>query len=105
MNQSRSDRRKKQQRKNRVQLMRMARNTFFFAVLAIAATGIYLIVDKYSQQSSGNQGTPTDTIPEHTTKPQPPRKPIATLVPTNEPTVKLTFAGDIMMSGKVETLL
>ncbi|MGG2919052.1 CapA family protein [Brevibacillus parabrevis] len=77
-------RRKQRQKK----WQRMAKQTFLFSLLVILCSGIYFAFDKLGSHSAS---------PEHDSAPPP--------AVAHEPTVRLTFVGDVMMSGNVEKTL
>jgi len=92
MNQTRTNRVKTRRKRTRSRWIQMGQNTLVFSVLAVIATGMYFAVDQLTK----NGGNPTDPATE---------APTDQVAPPKEPTVKLTFAGDIMMSGNVEKRL
>ncbi|QRG65682.1 CapA family protein [Brevibacillus choshinensis] len=86
-NQTRTSRYRAKNKWNRV-----GRRTILFSLIAVLFAGMYALVDRMSS----TQGEPSlpDTAPVHDQVEQ-----------AKEPTLSLSFAGDVMMSGNVEKIL
>lgn len=95
MNQSRTDRIKSQRKKKKQPWKRIGRNTLLFSLIALIAVGLYECADWLRHLSSGDQSNQSATLPAEENVPD----------KQMEPTVRLTFVGDVMMSGNVEKML
>lgn len=95
MNDTRVSRVKTQQRRRRKRWVRMGRNTLVFSLLAVFAAGLFWAAERFSS----NAGK------EPPTQPPPPASGGSGTDQPAEPTVKLSFVGDVMMSGNVEKTL
>ncbi|MGG1661602.1 CapA family protein [Brevibacillus sp. NRS-1366] len=92
MNQTRADRVKTRRKRKRSRWIRMGQNTLVFSMLAVIATGMYIAMDSFTKNGGNSIDPPTQPGTDMATEPK-------------EPTVNLTFVGDIMMSGNVEKRL
>lgn len=92
MNQTRTNRVKTRRKKAKSRWIQMGQNTLVFSVLAVIATGMYFAVDQLTKHGGNPANPAAEASPDQ-------------VAPPKEPTVKLTFVGDIMMSGNVEKRL
>ncbi|MED4749847.1 CapA family protein [Brevibacillus choshinensis] len=74
---------------------RIGQRTILFSLIAIVAAGMYVLVDRLSSNAEGNPSLP-DTAPLTEG---------SGTEPTTEPTISLSFVGDVMMSGNVEKMV
>lgn len=92
MNQTRMQRLQSQRKKKRNTWKLVAFRTLLFSILAVTASGVYLLINEFTRDFSSSpqqpSGQPNEEVP-----PQP------------EPRINLTFLGDVMVSGNVEKTL
>lgn len=92
MNQTRSNRVRSRRKRRRSKWIRMGQNTLVFSLLAVIAAGLYFAVDSFTKNGRNTDDHASHPATDHVDPPE-------------EPTVALTFVGDVMMSGNVEKRL
>ncbi|KNB72565.1 CapA family protein [Brevibacillus reuszeri] len=92
MNQSRTNRVKTRRKRRKSKWIRMVQNTLVFSLLAVLSVGLFLAVDMFMKNGSSTDDPTSHEATDHENIPE-------------EPTVALTFVGDVMMSGNVEKRL
>lgn len=91
---SRTSRTLTRRRKTITKWRQAGQRTLLFSLFAILAVGGYVLYERIS--STGQEGSAQPTPPSHQESEAAPEK---------EPTISLSFAGDVMMSGNVEKTL
>ncbi|MED1953891.1 CapA family protein [Brevibacillus centrosporus] len=91
---SRTSRTVTRRRKTITKWRQSGQRTLLFSLFAILTVGGYVLYERIS--STGQEGSAQPTPPSHQG---------SEAVPEKEPTISLSFAGDVMMSGNVEKTL